>query len=395
MIKIIIKEQATRAGTAAAGSQAIKSYYNPNQTKTKAKTKEATSVTDTESSQPQQEPEETKPKGIVPSNWKPEIGTEIQLKGVKYKANAIGGWLPNGIGLPIPKTSPIFSTLNTLAYNEEQKKKVQSTSTTVPLDPQEAPTEEASTPVTVQEVSDEINYEDLYEKIYSYDPGKLGDIAPFTDTIINYLLENSKLFTDSYNQIKQGIAKEAIEIFKQYKFIKDVERASKTIAGLFMEDRKKQQIVEIIDPYTGLLLLLIGGLGGLAGLKIAKKIDDKAQYEESQNTPEGQYLTKLNLLLSVKFISHFIDSQSDVQSYMSEVTSDITKYMEQFKSSKFKFFGFTQTKLFKQIDEELKKEANNLLIKIAGLSDKSSKSDSDTVAESTIKRWKLLAGIRG
>jgi len=282
----------------------------------------------------------------------------------------------------------LINDLNNFATNKQQ------VATPVPLDAEDAPTEEAATPVDVQEVSDEVNYKELYEKIYSYDLGKLDDIAPFTDTIISYLSQNSNLFTTSYNQVKQGIAQEAVEIFKQYKLIKDVESASKIIAGLFMENRKKQQIVEAIDPLTGLLIILIGGLGTLTGAKIAKNIKNKAQYKEAQDTPEGKYLRKLNLLLSVKFISHFIDSPSKVQSYMSEVTSDITKYMEQFKSSKFKLFGFTQTKLFKQIDEELKKEANNLLIKIAQLSDKSPKPNSDTVNESTIKRWKLLANIK-
>jgi hypothetical protein len=282
----------------------------------------------------------------------------------------------------------LINDLNNFATNKQQ------VATPVSLDAEDAPTEEAATPVDVQEVSDEVNYKELYEKIDHYDVNDLNDIAPFIDTIIGYLLKNSNLFTASYEQVKKGIAQEAVKIFQQYKLIKNVESASKTIAGLFMENRKKQQIVEAIDPLTGLLILLIGGLGTLTTVKIAKNIKNKAQYEESQNTPEGKYLRKLNLLLSVKFISHFIDAPSDVQSYMSEVTSDITKYMEQFKSSKFKFFGFTQTKLFKKIDEELKQEANNLLIKIAGLSGKSPKPNSDTVNESTIKRWKLLANIK-
>lgn len=55
------------------------------------------------------------------------------------------------------KDENLINDLNNFATNKKQ------VATTAPLDPEDAPTEEASTPVTVQEVSNEINYPDLEE----------------------------------------------------------------------------------------------------------------------------------------------------------------------------------------------------------------------------------------
>jgi len=384
MIKIIIKEQATRAGTAAAGSQAIKSYYNPNQTKTKAKTKEATPVTDTESSQPQQQPEETKPKGIVPSNWKPEIGTEIELKGVKYKANSTGGWLPNGIGFPILKTSPIFSTLNTLAYNEEQNKKSQSTSTTVPLDPQEAPTEEASTPVTVQEVSDEINYPDLLSQVGDYfDFTKQDNVINFIDKTVEFLQSNEN-FKSIYEQIENQIEQLSLGIFndqRKQQRIKDLTNdligAADDLAGL---------VTEVIDPITGLSILLgTISLGTLIGGLNYKRLRAK-----SNQTPEGRYLFLLGLEVKLLIVKSIIDG-NDVTDIQNLITTKIKPDLEEFKKPSLNLFK--QKKLLNQKNKQLEGLAGTVARLIKQKAD--DQSPSVGLNESTINRWKLIAGIRG
>jgi len=380
MIKIIIKEQATRAGTAAAGSQAIKSYYNPNQTKTKAKTKEATPVTDTESSQPQQEPEETKPKGIVPSNWKPEIGTEIELKGVKYKANSTGGWLPNGIGLPISKTSPIFSTLNTLAYNEEQKKKGQSTSTTAPLEPEDQETEEAQ---RQPQQTSQINFEELWDQVHD----KTQNPFTFYESVEKFLL-GDETYGDKYrnelDQLEELITKQFEEIQTKKKWKDRVDNATKFVSDVVLEQK---QINEVIDPATG-LAILVGSItaGGVYGVYKKNK-----NVQDARKTPEGQYLIQLALKINLINVVEFLQNPNGylgpegVQWFSKLINDEMKKYNE------FSINPFRKNSLLKQMKEEVKDYSESLEQFIVDQTIPPTKS----INESTIKRWKLIAGIRG
>lgn len=380
MIKIIIKEQKTKAGTAAAGTQAIRSYYNP-QTKIKSKSpKEETPITDTESSQSQQEPEETKPKGTVPSNWKPEIGTEIQLKDVKYKANANGGWLPNGIGLPIPKTSPIFSTLNTLAYNEEQKKKGQSTSTTaitVPLGPEDAPTEEAATQVSVQEVSNEIDYRDLFLQVEDYVNFEDEDnLISFVEKTVEFLKSNEN-FKSVYEQIENKIKQLSDKLFMDQRKQQRRQDLANNLAGL---------VSEVLDPITGLSILLgTISLGTLIGGLNYKRLRAK-----SNETPEGKYLFLLGLEIKLLITKSIIDENMNFREIEDLIINKLEPDLKEFKKPSLNLFK--QKNLLKKKTGQLQ----NLAMNVAELiRQKSHKQSSSTLSESTINRWKTLAAIRG
>jgi len=321
----------------------------------------------------------------IPSDWKAEIGTEIELNGVKYKANTKGGWLPNGIGLPIPKTSSTFSTLNLLAYNKEQNITNTSTPTTtatVPLGPEDAETEE-STPSE----EEQIDYNKLYNKIYEFEVSEPNQIEPFVTATISEL-KNNQLFKQAHEKIAQEITRASTEIFNEFKFIKDVEGASKFIAGIFMENRKKQPLVEAIDPNVGLAILAgVFAFGG--GLTLNKYFKKKALTQDFEKTIEAQYIKKLGLLLVVKFIDSFIYDSKSINNYINEASYDIEYYMKQFKKSR--PIPFRQTKLFKEVGNELTQQANDLYNRIAFLSNEKK----SNLNESTIKRWKLLAGIGG
>ena len=103
-------------------------------------------------------------------------------------------------------------------------------------------------------------------------------------------------------------------------------------------------------------------------------------------------MKKVSLFLLLRFLWAFIVDQNNVDYFKNEAVSYVEHYMQQFKKSKFIFFR--QGKLFKQIDNDLKREAEELKNEIKHLSDQSNNS-TPIVSESTINRWKTLAGIRG
>lgn len=398
MIKIIIKEQKTKAGTAAAGTQAIRSYYNP-QTKIKSKSpKEETPVTDAASSQPKQPTSEPQEEIVsVPAGWKPQKRTTVKLKNNKgteivYRVANSGKWVGPDNN---PVKNDLISALNLEAYKQEKAKSTStqssttptSTSPTVSLGAEDAPTEEAAPPVTVEEISDEIDYIQLYSDIYErFDLDDVNNIPPFVEVTVGYLMKN-ELFKQAHEKMKNSIAKETAIIFNDFKFIKNIEDASKTIANFFMENHKKQRVLESIDPTLGLAILT--GVFAYGGIAINKYFKNQTLIKDFENTVEAKYLKKLGLLLLVKFISSFIDDPKNIDSYISSASHDITEYMKQFKQAR--YILFRQTKLFKKITEDLIQEADALFDQIWH---KSKEQYNNKLSESTINRWKVLAKIK-
>ena len=385
MIKIKINEARY---VSALTQQAQKIPLGSKQTR-KIETKPTSSITPTEpaaSTEPVSE-------DSIPSDWSATPGTQIELDGKKYKVGKNGAWYLGNRIISRKTQNDLISALNLEAYKQEKVKPTSTepsttptstTATTVPLEAEEAPTEEAASPLTVEEET--INYIELYEEIFSFDVSDLNDISPFVIKTINYLRTNNESFKQAHERMKTSIANETTEIFNEFKFIKDVEDTSKAVADFFMENRKKQQLLEAIDPNVGLTILAgVFAFGG--GLTLNKYFKNKLLLQDFENTPEARYLKKLGLLLLIKFISSFIYDSQIIDNYINSASSDIKEYMKQFKKSK--WIPFRERKLFKQIDEDLKYYAKQLYDEIEYRS-----SNSTTISESIINRWKVLANIK-
>jgi len=377
MIKIKINE-ARYTGALTRQAQSIPT--------TKSKTTKTTNVSPTsgtESTQPstsqQPEQQQAQEPTEIPAGWKPQIGTEIELKGVKYKANAIGGWLPIGIGLPIPKTSPIFSTLNTLAYNEEQKKKGQSTSTTAPLEPEDQETEEVQ---RQPQQTSQINFKELWDQVHD----KTENPFDFYESIKTFLLRDqtySQKFSRELYQLEELITKQFKEIQTKKKWKDRVDSATKFLSGVVSEQK---QINEVIDPATG-LAILVGSItaGGVYGVYKKNK-----NVQEVLKTPEGQYLIQLGLKINLINVIEFLKDPNSklgpegVQWFSDLINNEMKKY------NKFSINPFRKNSLLKQMKEEVRDYSESLEQFIVDQTIPPTKS----INESTIKRWKLLANIK-
>jgi hypothetical protein len=335
-------------------------------------------IESTQPSTPQQpEQQQAQEPTEIPAGWKPQIGTEIELKGVKYKANAIGGWLPNGIGLPIPKTSPIFSTLNILAYNEEQKKKGQPTSTTAPLEPEDQETEEVQ---RQPQQSSQINFKELWHQVHE----KQGNADEFVKAVSNFLL-NDKPYSESYNQqlkqLENAIKEKFKEIQSKKKWKDRIDTATRIASSMFSEQK---QINEVIDPVTG-LAILIGSIsvGGLYGIYKSNK-----EVQEAWKTPEGQYLHLLGLYVKIAHLIQYLTSPNKnlIQEIIDQEVKDrLNNY------NKFNINPFNKTNLLNKLKEDVKRELQYLINTITNLE---REQQTNPINESTIKRWKLLANIK-
>jgi len=377
MIKIKINE-ARYTGALTRQAQSIPA------TKSKiTKTPNVSPTSGTESTQPstpqQPEQQQAQEPTEIPAGWKPQIGTEIELKGVKYKANTNGGWLPNGIGLPIPKTSPIFSTLNTLAYNEEQKKKGQPTSTTAPLEPEDQETEEVQ---RQPQQTSQINFKELWDQVND----KTQNPFDFYESIKTFLLNDqtySQKFSSELYELDQLIRKQFEEIQTKKKWKDRVDSATKFVSGMVSEQK---QINEVIDPATG-LAILVGSItaGGVYGVYKKNK-----NVQEAWKTPEGQYLIQLGLKINLINVIEFLkdpDSKlgpEGVKWFSNLINDEMKKYNE------FSFNPFRKNYLLKQIKEEVKDYSEILEQFIVDQTIQPTKS----INESIIKRWKLLANIK-
>jgi len=351
---------------------------------TKSKTTKTPNVSPTSGTQstqpstPQQpEQQQAQEPTEIPAGWKPQIGTEIELKGVKYKANANGGWLPNGIGLPIPKTSPIFSTLNILAYNEEQKKKGQPTSTTAPLEPEDQETEEVQ---RQPQQSSQINFKELWNQVHE----KQGNADEFVKAVSNFLL-NDKTYGESYkqqlDQLENAIKEKFKEIVIKKKWKDRIDTATRIASSIFSEQK---QINEVIDPVTGLAILLGSiSVGSLYGIYKKNK-----EEQEAWKTPEGQYLHLLGLYVKIAHLIQYLTSPNKnlIQEIIDQEVKDrLNNY------NKFNINPFNKTNLLNKLKEDVKRELQYLINTIIDLQ---RQQPTNPISESTIKRWKLLANIK-
>lgn len=138
MIKIIIKEQATKSGTAAAGTQATNRYYRPTKAKT-TKTPNVSPTSGTESTQPstpqqpeqqqaqQPEQQQAQEPTEIPAGWKAKVSSQVVLKNNKgkpitYRISNKGNWVVTHSNEKI-KNKDLINTLNLEAYKIEWRSK--------------------------------------------------------------------------------------------------------------------------------------------------------------------------------------------------------------------------------------------------------------------------------
>lgn len=461
MIKIIIKEQATKAGIASAGTQAIRSYYNPKQAKTKAKTKEETPVTDTTPQQPAQQTasnDTAQQEEPVQTQSAQEIKLEQSYNNLEKIINNLYYTHFSGLNNTnyydlyysphtdvhspfeeITKSSQVYKDknfyqmilssmlvdefrndreeikrdkvgdvkelpdsfkqtfLNSLRNNKEQiltnareTLKIQpQTATPVPLEPEDAPTEQAATTVTVQEVSDEIDYLKLFNNVNNYSDFKEQDnVIQFVDKIVKFLKSNDN-FNSIYNEIQKQIEDLSLSIFndqRKQQRLKAFFDNLADVAGMYESKRPAAGLVtEVMDPVTGLSILLgTISLGTLIGGLNYKRLRAK-----SNETPEGRYLFLLGLEVKLLIIKNFIDGNNSTN-IKSLIIDKVKPNLEEFKKPSLNFFK--QKNLLKEKARQLEGLAESVALLIR---EKSNEQTPVQLDESTINRWKLLAGIKG
>ena len=276
------------------------------------------------------------------------------------------------------KDENLINDLNNFATNKKQ------VATTAPLDLEDAPTEEASTPVTVQEVSNEINYPDLLSQVGSYfDFRKQDNVIDFIDNTVEFLQSNEN-FKSIYQQIEKQIEELSLGIFNDQRKQQRIKDLTNDLIGA--ADDLTGLVTEVIDPITGLSILLgTISLGTLIGGLNYKRLRQK-----SNQTPEGRYLFLLGLEVKLLIIKSIIDG-NDITEIQNLITTKIKPDLEEFKKPSLNLFKQ------KNLLNEKNKQLEDLAATVAQLIRQKADDQSPSVGlnESTVNRWKQLAGIRG
>jgi hypothetical protein len=357
----------------------------------------------TESTQPstpqQPEQQQAQEPTEIPAGWKAKKRSQVVLKNNKgtpitYRVSNNGNWVTPSPSNEKITNKDLISALNLEAYkiewrskqnqqagepNVPQQQPIQPSSQqqqTAPFEPEDQETEEVQ---RQPQQTSQINFKELWDQVHE----KQGNADEFVKAVSNFLL-NDKTYSESYNQQLQQLQIAIEEKFKEIqskKKLQDRVKGAAEFASRFVAEQK--QINEVIDPVTG-LAILVGSItvGGLYGVYKKNK-----NVQEVWNTPEGQYLYLLGLYAKIIHLYNYLryPNANIIEQFVNDhIIDKLNNY------NKFNINPFNKTNLLNKLKEQVKGAFGFLIQEIAHKSG----NQSSSINESTIKRWKLLANIK-